>query len=132
MALGSTMLQLVVDQQLAGEVSSVGEIFAETFEILSLGTVTVREIALEKMGGVTEAKIASPIDFSNTGFATLRLLFPSSKDEVFFLSPSHVASPPVQGAILAILEVRDVGLTSDGTDLNVGRRLGAHAYFDEV
>lgn len=132
MALGSTMLQLVVNQQLATEVSSVGQIVAEVFEILSLGTVTVREIALEKMGGVAGANSAIPIDFSNTGFATLRLLFPGSKDKVFFLSPSHVASPPVQGAILAILEVRDVGLTSDGTNLQVARRLGAHAYLDEV
>lgn len=132
MALGSTMLQLVVDQQLAAEVSSVGEIFAETFEILSLGTVTVREIALEKMGGVAGANSAIPIDFSNTGFATLRLLFPDSKEEVDFLSPSHVTSPPVSGAILAILEVRDVALTSSETNLQVARRLGAHAYFDEV
>ena len=97
MALGSTMLQLVVDQQLATEVSSVGQIVAEVFEILSLGTVTVREIALEKMGGVAGANSAIPIDFSNTGFATLRLLFPGSKDRGFLSLPVACRLTPGSG-----------------------------------
>ncbi len=133
MALGSTMLQLSVLQELDQDVSTVGEFFAEVFEFLSLGTVTVREIALEKTGGVQGNNSAIPIDVSPTGFARLRLLFPSTKDdEIFLLAPSHVPSPPIKGAGLAILEVIDSGYNSAETNLQVARQLGAHAYFDEV
>ncbi len=133
MALGSTMLQLSVLQELDQDVSTVGEFFAEVFEFLSLGTVTVREIALEKTGGVQGNNSIIPIDVSPTGFAQLRLIFPSSRDdEIFLLAPSHVPSPPIKGAGLAILEVIDSGYNSAGTNLQVARKLGAHAYFDEV
>ncbi len=133
MALGSTMLQLSVLQELDQDVSTVGEFFAEVFEFLSLGTVTVREIALEKTGGVQGNNSAIPIDVSPTGFARLRLIFPSTKDdEIFLLAPSHVPSPPIKGAGLAILEVIDSGYNSAETNLQVARQLGAHAYFDEV
>jgi len=133
MALGSTMLQFSVIQELDQQVSTVGDFFAEVFEFLTLGTVTVREITLEKEGGVWGANSAIPIDFSDTGFARLRLIFPSTKDdEIFLLAPSHVPSPPIKGAGLAILEVTDAGLTSAATNLQFARKLGAHAYFDEV
>ncbi len=133
MALGSTMLQLSVLQELDQDVSTVGEFFAEVFEFLSLGTVTVREITVEKTGGVQGNNSIIPIDVSPTGFARLRLLFPSSKDdEIFLLAPSHVSSPPIKGAGLAILEVIDSGYNSAETNLQVARQLGAHAYFDEV
>jgi hypothetical protein len=132
MALGSTMLQLSVIQELDHDVSIVAPFFAEVFEFLDLGTVTVREIALEKTGGVQGKRSATPIDISNTGFARLRLLFPDGRDEVFLLAPSHVSSPPIAGAGLAILEVTDSGYTSAETNLQVARELGAHAYLDEV
>jgi len=48
MALGPKMLQLTIDQYLAQDVSTVGEVFAEVFEFLDSGTVTVREIAVQK------------------------------------------------------------------------------------
>jgi hypothetical protein len=133
MALGSTMLQLSVLQELDQDVQVVGPFFAEVFEFLTLGTVTVREIALEKTGGVQGDNSAIPIDVSATGFARLRLLFPGRKDdEIFLLAPSHVPSPPIKGAGLAILEVIDSGYTSAQTNLQVARQLGAHAYFDEA
>jgi len=133
MALGSTMLQLSVLQELDQDVQVVGPFFAEVFEFLTLGTVTVREIALEKTGGVQGDNSAIPIDVSATGFARLRLLFPSGKDdEIFLLAPSHVPSPAIKGAGLAILEVIDSGYTSAQTNLQVARQLGAHAYFDEA
>jgi hypothetical protein len=133
MALGSTMLQLSVIQEFDEMVSEVEPFFAEVFELLTLGTVTVREIAMEKMGGVAGNNSAIPIEFSTTGFATLRLLFSSSsKEEVFFLAPSHVPSPQVTGAGAAILELQDVGLKSTGANLQVARHLGAHAYLDEA
>ena len=132
MALGSTMLQLSVIQELDATVSTVEPFFAEAFEFLSLGTVTVREIALEKTGGVQGNNSAIPIDVSATGFARLRLLFPDSKDEVFLLAPSQVPSPAIKGAGLAILEITDAGYSSAGTNLQVARMLGAHSYFDEA
>ena len=106
MALGSTMLQLSVIQELDATVSTVEPFFAEAFEFLSLGTVTVREIALEKTGGVQGNNSAVPIDVSATGFARLRLLFPS-KDEVFLLAPSQVPSPR-DGGYLAPMTVREL------------------------
>jgi hypothetical protein len=132
MALGSIMLQLVADQELDAEVSEVAPFFAEVFEFLSLGKVTVREVSMEKMGGIYGGNSATPIDDSTTGFATLRLLFPSGKEEVFFLAPSHVPSPQIAGAGLAILEIRDTGFKSAANNLQVARSLGAHAYLDEV
>ena len=132
MALGSIMLQLVADQEIDQEVSSVGEFFAEVFEFLSLGTVTVREISMEKIGGVYGNNSATPIDELTSGFARLRLLFPTAKEEVFFLAPSHVPSPQVTGAGLAILEITDTGFNSSQTNLKVTRRLAAHVYLDEV
>ena len=106
MALGSITLQLVADQQLDQDVSVVEPFFAEVFEFLSLGTVTVREIAMEKMGGVAGKGGATPVDFSTTGFANLRLLFPSSKEEVLFLAPSFVPSPPVTGRALVLRSLK--------------------------
>lgn len=134
MALGSTMLQFVVDQQLAQEVTSVAPILAEVFEFLSLGTVTVREIAIEKMGGVAGASSAIPIAESASGFATLRLfcLQGGKDEEVMFLAPSHVASPPFANGLAVILEIRDTGVSSPQANLQVARKLGAHAYFDEA
>jgi hypothetical protein len=133
MALGSQMLQLSVIQEIDEDVQIVAPFFAEVFEFLSLGTVTVREIALEKTGGVQGNNSAIPIDVSPTGFARLRLLFPSARDdEIFLLAPSHVPSPPIKGAGLAILEVNDSGYHSAETNLQVARWLGAHAYFDET
>jgi hypothetical protein len=98
MALGSIMLQLVADQENDQHVSNVPEFFAEVFEFLSLGTVTIREIAMEKAGGVWAPPSTNRFDESVTGFTTLRLLFPTDKEEVFLLAPSHVPSPQVTGA----------------------------------
>jgi len=130
MALGSTMLQLEVIQESDGEVSDVGEFFAETFEFLTLGTLTVREIALEKEGGVQGHNTSIPIDLSDTGYARVRLFFVDGS-EVFLLSPSHVPSPPFSGAGAIILEMSDEGFTASENALQVARKLGAHVYFDE-
>jgi hypothetical protein len=134
MALGPKMLQLTIDQYLAQDVSTVGDVFAEVFEFLDSGTVTVREIAVQKNGGVAGANSAIPIDFSSTGFATLRLFWSNSGEvqEADFLAPSHVPSPPFSSGLAVILELRDEGLTSAQANLQVARRLGVHAYFDEV
>jgi hypothetical protein len=134
MALGSNMLQLICDQQLSQEVTTIAPLFVEVFEFLNSGTVTVREIAIEKMGGVAGGNSAIPIAESATGFATLRLFWSEDGDvqEADFLAPSHVPSPPFAKGLAVILEVRDVGFNSPQANLQVARKLGAHVYFDEA
>jgi hypothetical protein len=43
-----------------------------------------------------------------------------------------MCSPQITGAAGVILELKDTGFHSTGTNLQVSRRLGAHAYLDEV
>ena len=134
MAIGSNMLQFIVDQQLSQEVTTIVPVFAEVFEFLNSGTVTVREITVQKMGGVAGGNSAIPIAESTTPFATLRLFW--SEDgkvqEADFLAPSHVPSPPFANGLAVILELRDMGFTSPQANLQVARKLGVHAYFDEA
>jgi hypothetical protein len=134
MAQGSNMLQFICDQQLSQEVTTIAPLFAEVFEFLNSGTITVREIAVQKMGGVAGDSSAIPIAESTTGFATLRLFWSNEGDvqEVDFLAPSHVPSPAFANGLAVILEVRDVGFNSPQANLQVARRLGVHAYFDET
>lgn len=134
MALGSNMLQFTVDQQLNQEVTTIAPLFAEVFECLDSGTVTVREITVQKMGGVAGDSSAIPIAESTTGFATLRLFWSDDGEvqETDFLAPSDVPSPPFANALAVILEVRDGGFNSPQANLQVARRLGVHAYFDEA
>jgi hypothetical protein len=133
-ALGSKMLQLTVDQQLSQEVTTISPLFAEAFEFLDSGTVTVREIAVQRMGGVAGDSSAIPISESTNGFAQLRLFWSQGGklQEVDFLAPTHVPSPPFANALAVILEVRDTGFSSPQANLQVARRLGVHAYFDEA
>jgi hypothetical protein len=58
MATTVLMLQLEVEQQLSTDVSSINEIFAEAATFLNGGTVTVTEIAVQKLGGVFGNNIA--------------------------------------------------------------------------
>ncbi len=131
MATTALMLQLEVEQQLSTEVSSISEIFAEAATFLNGGTLTVTEIAIQKMGGVFGNNAATPIDDSPTGYVTLRV-FTGGKDEFDFFAPSSVPSPPVQPAFAALLELRDAGFTAPQNVLQVARKLGAHVYFEET
>ncbi len=131
MALKNLMLQVVVDQQNSAEISSVPELLVETFDFLQGGTITVREITVQKMGGVFGANAAIPIDDAPNGFATLRV-FTGGNNETDFFAPTSVPSPPVQHGLAALLELRDVGFTAPQNIFQVARKLGAHAYFDET
>src|SRR5262249_51841208 len=51
MARGSIVLQLDVTQTIAGPVLLIPPLIAELFEFLEGGSTTVREIAVEKLGG---------------------------------------------------------------------------------
>ena len=131
MATTGLMLQLEVEQQLSTDVSDISEIFAEAATFLNGGTVTVTEIAVQKMGGVFGNDIAVPVDDSPTGYVTLRV-FTGGNNEVDFFAPSSVPSPPVQPGLAALLELRDAGFTATQNVLQVGRKLGAHVYFEET
>ena len=131
MATTGLMLQLEVEQQLSTDVSDISEIFAEAATFLNGGTVTVTEIAVQKMGGVFGNDIAVPVDDSPTGYVTLRV-FTGGNNEVDFFAPSSVPSPPVQPGLAALLELRDAGFTAPQNVLQVARKLDAHAYFEET
>ena len=131
MATTELMLQLEVEQQLSTDVSSINEILAEAVMFLNDGTVTVTEIAVQKLGGVFGNNIAIPIDDLPTGYVTLRL-FTGGENEVDFFAPSSVPSPPVQFGQAVLLELRDAGFTAPQNVLQVARKLGAHVYFQET
>jgi hypothetical protein len=132
-ALVSKMLQFTIDQQLSQDVATIGPLFGEAFEFLNSGTVTVREIAVQRLGGIAGNNSAIPLTESNNGFAELRLFWSQGGNlqEADFLAPSHVPSPPFANGLAVILQVEDLGFTSAQANLNVARRLGVHAYFDE-
>lgn len=130
MAVTNWMIQVEVEQESVSEVSSIPEIVAEAFFFLSGGTITVREVAIQKGGGVFGDNAAIPIDDSPTGYATLRL-FTGGNNETDFFAPSYVASPPTQSGEAVLLEVKDTGFSASQNIYQASRILGAHAYFDE-
>jgi hypothetical protein len=131
MAKGSVMLQVDVEQVIDQHVSYVPAIVVQAFELLSFGKTTVREISAEKLGGIIAGASASFAGYASTPFAVLRL-FLKGGEEVFFLAPSHVPSPQFEAGA-AILEIRDGGARAIGdTELQVARRIGGHAYLDEI
>jgi hypothetical protein len=74
-------------------------------------------------------------EFADHRDPQLRLFWSEDAGEVQeadFLAPSHVPSPPFANGLAVILEVRDLGFSSPQANLQVARRLGVHAYFDEA
>ncbi len=134
MAKGSIMLQFEVTEVFTPEVTSVPPLFALVFDTLDGDKTTVREIAVEKITSIALNGHTGSYDASDNGFALLYLVFADRNRPLkIFYAPSHVPSPQVEGAGMAILQVRDFGLTiqSPGT-ISVVRHYGAHAYLDEV
>ena len=131
MAKGSIMLQVDVLQQSDEIVSSVPILSVRGFDFLSFGKTTVREITAEKGGGIIAGASATTVGFSSTPYAVLSL-FLKGGEEVLFFAPSHVSSPQFEAGF-AILEIIDGGINAIGdTQLQVARRIGGHAYLDEV
>ena len=133
MAKGSIMLQLEVTEVFnTPEVTSVPQLFALVFDILDGDTTTIREIAVEKLGAMF-ANVGWG-DITDNGFAQLFLVFADRNRPLkTFYAPSHVSSPPFEGAGMAILQVRDFGFTvNPGAEVSFGRHYGAHAYLDET
>src|SRR6478609_3113260 len=131
MAKGSIMLQVDILQEIDGPVTSIPPITVRAFDFLSFGKTTVREITAEKVGGIIAGAGNASVGYSATPFAILRL-FMEGGEEVSFLAPSHVSSPQFSAGA-AILEIEELGVTSIGSnELDLGRRIGGHAYLDEV
>jgi hypothetical protein len=136
MARGTIMLQLAVEQVASPAVTSAPEIWAVAVDNLDGDTTTVREIATEKIGFFHGNGHVSPaLDISGTSALTdLFLAFEGARRPLTVLhAPSHVPSPPFEGARIVILRVRDFGFSipSPGTFV-WGRLVGSHAYLDEV
>jgi len=139
MAKGSIMLQIAVEQILSPFVSSAPEIWAVALDGLDGGSTTVREIATEKnqlfYGWEDSGHEFGPIDFSSASALTdLWLIYPDLRRPPTILhAPSHVPAPPLNGARIVILRVRDFGFAVGSPGKFIwGRRIGSHAYLDEV
>jgi hypothetical protein len=140
MAKGPMMLQIAVEQLFSSAVMSVPEIWAVAVESLDGDRTIVREIATEKNQGVYAVNNDNfefgILDLSPAAATDLWLVFPDLRRTPAILhAPSHVPSPPIDGARVAVLRVRDYGFTittPGGPGLSLGRRVGSHAYLDEM
>ena len=140
MAKGSIMLQIAVEQLFSSAITNIPEIWAVALDSLDGDRTIVREIATEKNQGVygmnSDTHEFGVLDFSPTAATDLWLGFPDLRRPPTILhAPSHVVSPPIDGARVVILRVRDFGftITTPGAPgLSLGRRVGSHAYLDEV
>ncbi|SFD86209.1 hypothetical protein [Nitrosomonas sp. Nm166] len=131
MAQGSIMLQIDVLQEIDEPVTFIPPVTVMAFHFLSFDKTTVREITSQKTGGILAGAIGSTIGFSGIPHAELRL-FLRGGEEAFFIAPTHVSSPQFEAGF-AILELKDIGITGfDDTKVRVSRRIGGHAYLDEV
>jgi hypothetical protein len=137
MAKGSMMLQIGVEQLLSPAMSSAPEIWAVAVDSLDGDRTTVREIATEKShqfyGWADEEHEFGELHFSQDALTDLWLVFNEPRRPPAILhAPSHVPSPPIDGARIVVLRVRDFGYSFDPPARFVlGRRVGSHAYLDE-
>lgn len=138
MAKGSIMLQIAVEQLLSPAVTSAPEIWAVALDSLDGDRTTVREIATEKShafyGWADQGHEFGQLQFTQYCLTDLWLVFPSLRRPPAILhAPSHVSSPPIDGATIVLLRVRDFGYSVDAhAQFVLGRRVGSHAYVDEL
>jgi hypothetical protein len=137
MAKGSIMIQIAVEQILSPAVTSAPEVWAVAFDSLDGDRTTVRELATEKnqqfYGWTDEGYEFGQLQFSHFALTDLWLAFPDLRHPPTILhAPSHVPSPPIDGARIALLRVRDYGFSFEPqAKFVLGRRLGSHVYLDE-
>ena len=140
MAKGDLMLQIAVDQIFAAGVQEFPEIWAVAIDFLDGERTVVREIASEKNQAVyamnNNAVEFGIFDFAPTVATDLWLAFNDLRRPPAILhAPSHVPSPPIDGARIVLLRVRDFGFavtTPGGPGVAIGRRVGSHAYLAET
>jgi hypothetical protein len=139
MAKGSIMLQIAVEQTVAGPVTHIPEVWTVVVAGLDGDQTVVREIASEKSHALllmaTQNNVIVPaLGISQDVATDVWLAFNDLRRPPAILhGPSHVPSPPVDGARLALLRVRDFGLTAQGpVGMSSLRRIGSHVYLDET
>jgi len=136
MATKSYMIQFYTEQYVDALVSTVFSLDDEAFLFLDPAKNTIiREIATETLGGVLASSSAGlvPIGITDGAFAELKLVFPKRENPEYFYAPSHVPSPPIGGAGLAVLRVYETGFkVAPPGELSLYRGIGAHAYIDQV
>lgn len=132
MAKGSLMLQIDILQEIDEAVTSIPPLSVSVFDFLSFGKTTVREITAQKTGGVIISSTGNTIGFSGIPNAELKLFLAGGK-EISLFAPSHVSSPQFEAGFI-ILELNDIGLFAKEDDIKLGvsRRIGGHAYLEEM
>jgi hypothetical protein len=120
-------------------VNNVPEVWTVVFAALDSQHTVVREIASEKSQAVMVMAaqnnvIVPAIGISQDVATDVWLAFNDLRRPPLILhGPSHVSSPPVDGAALALLRVRDFGMTVDQhAAIATIRRVGSHVYLDET
>jgi hypothetical protein len=138
MAKGSIMLQIAVEQTFSAPITHLPEVWTVAIQSLDGDRTTVREIATEKSQAAylwaTDSDYESgEFAMSDGALSDLWLVFPDRRPPKILHAPSHVASPPIDGARLVLLRVRDYGFTIDSPGVFATvRRVSSHAYVDEV
>jgi hypothetical protein len=138
MAQGSLMLQIGVEQTFASTITDLPEVWAVALHGLDGDRVVVREIAGEKSQAIWLMATVNnyepgDLSISDHALSDFWLAFDDPKRQPTILyAPSHVDSPPIDGARIALLRVRDFALEVNppGAIATV-RRVSSHAYFDE-
>jgi hypothetical protein len=138
MAKGRFMLQIEVEQHFGAPVTSLPEIWAVVLEGLDGDRTIVREIATEKsqamyLWATSSGYEAGQFSLSDGALSDLWLAFSGREPVKILHAPSHVQSPPFDGARLVLLRVRDYGFTVSSPGVFSTRRLvSSHAYVDET
>jgi hypothetical protein len=139
MAKGPIMLQIEVEQVFSAPVTTLPEVWSVALDSLDGNTAIVREVASEKSQGIYVFATSSDAvsgDFEMTSSVMTDVWLVSNdlrRPPRIFHAPSHVPSPPTTGARIVLLRVRDFGfgVGSPGVFSTI-RRVGSHAYVDEV
>jgi len=139
MAKGQIMLQIEVEQHFGAPVTDLPEVWSVALDFLDGNKATVRELASEKSQGVyifatDEEHASGDFEMTSSVMTDLWLVFNDlRRPPRIFHAPSHVVSPSTTGARIVLLRVRDFGFSVDSPGvLSTIRRVGSHAYVDEV
>jgi hypothetical protein len=112
------MLQIAVEQIFSAPVTNLPEVWAVALERLDGDRTTVREIATEKSQAAylwaTDSDYESgEFALSDSALSDLWLVFGDLRRPPKILhAPSHVNSPPIDGAQLVLLRVRTTASAS--------------------
>ena len=140
MAKGSLMLQIEVEQIFGGPVATLPEVWTVAIEYLDGdGSTVVREIATERVQAMylwatSSGYEAGQFSLSDNAVSDLWVVFGDRRPPKILHAPSHVPSPPIDGAVLVLLRVRDYGFSVElsGVFSTVRPEVSSHAYVDEV